>query len=208
MIALCIPVFLVLLIVLLCFVKLQFAAVYTDSLSLTLKILFLNITLIPFKKKEKKKKIHKKEKGGKERKSKDEKKKKPSYLKTLSDKKGAYGLLSMLTDIAKLTGTTAKGIFNNIVVEKLDISLTVVGEDAADTALKYGKLCGVFYSAISVICDNVKMCDNYNLSVTPDFDSEAKQRACADVRFYIRAFYVLRYSLKALFKLIKIRYKR
>lgn len=210
MIALYILIFLALLITSLCFLKLKFTAVYTDTLTLTLKVLFFNFTLVPFKKKEKKKhrkKIPKKKKDTEKEDDKD-KKKKPSYLKKLSDKKGTTGLISILSDLAKLVSSTFKGIFSNIVVEKLDITLTVVGDDAADTALKYGKLCGVFYSAVSVICDNVKMCDNYNASVTPDFDDEAKAKAYADVRFYIRAFYVLKYGLSALFKLIKIRYKR
>lgn len=209
MIALYILLFLVLLVALLCLIKLRFFATYDDTLKLELKILFLSFVLVPYKKKEKKKKDKKVPKKKKDNdKSKEDSKKKPSYLKKLSDKKGVTGLLSMLNELAKLTTTTLKGIFTNIVVEKMDISLTVVGEDAADTALKYGKVCGVFYSAVSVICDCVKMCESYNVNVTPDFDDEASAKVIADVRFYIRTFYVLKYALKALVKLIRIRYKR
>lgn len=207
MIALYILFFLLLLVVGMCFVKLKFTATYSDSLSLRLKVLFLNFTLVPFEKKEKKKKS-KKKKDKKSEKAKSNKKKKPSYLKKLSDKKGVSGLLSMITELSKLATSTLKGIFNNIVVEKLDISVTVVGEDAADTALKYGKLCGVFYSAVSIICDNVKKYDNYNVSVNPDFDDEAKMTVKADTTFYIRTFYVMKFAIKALVKLISIRYKR
>lgn len=210
MIALYIVAFLVLLIVFTCFVKLRFLAVYENELSLQLKVLFLSFTLVPYKKKEKKKtkkKIPKKKKDAKNKDKSDEKKK-PSYLKKLSEKKGVSGLLLMISDLAKLFTSTFKGIFANIVVEKFDVNISVVGEDAADTALSYGKICGVFYSAFSVICDNVKKCENYHLILNPDFDDEAKAKAYANVEFYIRTFYVLRYALSALIKLVRIRYKR
>ncbi len=209
MIALYILAFIVLITALLCMVKLRFFASYSGELSLQLKVLFLSFTLVPYKKKEKKKSKKKILKKKKDAKSKDDKEgKKPSYLKKLSDKKGVTGLISMISDLAKLATSTLKGIFKNIVIEKFDVSISIVGEDAADTALKYGKLCGVFYSAFSVICDNVKKCDSYNVSLNPDFDDEAQAKAHADVCFYIRTFYVLKYALAALLKLLRIRYKR
>ncbi len=133
--------------------------------------------------------------------------KKPSVVKNLSDKKGVSGFVSMLSEVVKLASSTVKGLFTNVVIEKFDISLTVVGEDAADTALKYGKLCGVVYPAVSVICSTAK-CEDYNVNVTPDFDDEAKMKVLADSQFYIRVYYVLKYTLKALFRLLWIRYSR
>lgn len=210
MIALYILIILALLLTLLCLIKLEFSALYTDKLTLKLKVLFLEFTLVPFekkpkKKKKRKKKIPKKKKDTDDNKNKKEKK--PSYLKKLSDKRGVEGLISMLSEIVKLVGTTLKGVFANIVIEDFDLSLTVVGEDAADTALKYGKLCGVVYSAVSVICGTAK-CEEYSVNVTPDFDDEAKMKVYADTKFYIRIYFVLKYGLKALFKLLMIRYKR
>lgn len=208
MIALYILLCLFLVLGLLCLLKLRIFALYTDSLTLRLKVLFFTFTLVPTKKKPKKqkKKIPKKKKEPSKKTGKKEKK--PSYLKKLSDKKGLSGLVLMLTEIVKLIGTTAKGIYSNIVIEKLNLDITIVGDDAADTALKYGKLCGVFYSAVSVICDNVKEVYDYNVNVTPDFDDEAKAKVFADTKLYIRVFYVLKYALKALFKMLVIRYRR
>lgn len=207
MIALYILLVILLLCVLLCLVKIRVEANYNDSLTLKIKVLFLTFTLVPWEKKKKpakpKKKIPQKKKDNKQKKEKN-----PSYIKKLSDKKGVNGLLSMLSDIAKLCGTTLKGLINNIVIDKLNVSITVVGDDAADTALKYGKLCGVFYSAVAVICRSVKKYEQYNLNVTPDFDDEASMQAKADAEFYIRTFYVLKYALVALYKLLLIRYKR
>ncbi|MBQ8056800.1 MAG: DUF2953 domain-containing protein [Ruminococcus sp.] len=211
MIALYILLVLALLITFLCLIKIQFTAVYENELTLKLRVLFFEYTLVPFEKKSKKRKKKREKKILKKKKdedgTKEKKTKKPSYLKQLSDKKGVEGLISMLTEIVKLIGTTLKGIFTNIVIKHFDLKLTVVGDDAADTALKYGKLCGVVYSAVSVICSTAK-CEDYNVNVIPDFDDEAKMKVFADAKFYIRVFYVLKYALKALFKLFVIRYKR
>lgn len=208
MIALYILLGIVLLLALLCFVKLTFTAVYSSELTLKLKVLFLTFTLVPVKQKPKKPKSKMPKKPKKKPADKGKKKdKKPSYLKKLGDKKGVGGLLSMMTDLAKLAGSTLKGLFERIIIDKFDIDVTVVGDDAADTALKYGKICGAFYSAVSIICGTAK-CEQYNVNVTPDFDDEASMRVAADIRFHIRVWYVLKYALKALFKLILIRYKR
>lgn len=208
MIALYILLGIALLLTLLCFVKLKFEALYSDELTLKLKVLFLTFTLVPTKKKVQKPKPEKQKKSKKPKKPQSKKKdKKPSYVKKLSSKKGVSGLLSMLSDLAKLAGTTLKGLFSKIVIEKFDIDVTVASHDAADTALKYGKLCGAFYSAVAVICGTAQ-CDDYSVNVTPDFDDEARMKVSADVRFYIRVAYVLKYALNALFKLLVIRYKR
>lgn len=207
MIALYILLGLFLVLGLLCLLKLKIIAQYTDSLTLKLRVLFLTFTLVPAEKKPKKqKKIPEKKKESSKKTAKKEKK--PSYLKKLSGKKGLSGLISMLAEVVKLIGSTAKGIYSNIVIEKLNLDITIVGDDAADTALKYGKLCGIFYSAVSVICDNVKEVYDYNVNVTPDFDDEAKGKIFADTVFYIRVFYVLKFALKALFKMLVIRYRR
>lgn len=208
MIALYILLALALLITFLCLLKLRFTAEYHEKLTLKLKVLFFEFTLVPYDKKKKKKRKKKVPKTKKEKTdTKTKKEKKPSLVKKLSDKKGVEGLFSILTEIVQLATSTLKGLFTSIVIEHFDLSLTVVGEDAADTALKYGKLCGVVYPAVSVICSTAK-CEDYNVNVTPDFDDEAKMKTSAYAQFYIRVYHIFRYGLKAAIKLLFIRYKR
>lgn len=190
----------------LCLIKLRFTASYDEKLRLELSVLFLKFTLLPTKGKLKKSKKKDKKIPQKKKDGEDKKKKKPSTLKKLSDKKGVDGLLSMFVELSQLATSTLKKLFERVVIEKLDVNIKVVGEDAADTALKYGKLCGVFYSAVAVVCGVCK-CESYNLNVTPDFDDEAKAEVKAYSSFYIRVFYVLKYALSALVKLLIIRYK-
>ncbi len=206
MIALYILLGLILLIALLCFVKLEFKVAYSHSFILELKVLFLTFTLLPVKKKKVKKPATPNKKIPKKKKAVEDKKK-SSYIKKLSDKRGVEGLVSAVVELSQLAVTTLKKLFEKVVIEKFDVDITIVGDDAADTALKYGKICGVFYSAVSVICGTAK-CDGYNINVAPDFDDEAKASVNADVHFYIRVAYVLKYALKALYKLLIIRYRR
>lgn len=203
MIALYIILAVLLLLTLLMFVKLWVYFEYTDTAKLVLKVLFLKITLVPHTDKPKKKKRKKPEK----KETAKKKGKKPSALKKLTDKKGMSGLLEMLTDMSKLVSTTLKGLFSNVNITKFDVDVTIVGEDASDTALKYGKICGVFYSAVSIIC-SVTKCKGYNLNLTPDFDDEAQTKINCDIVAYIRVFYVVKYALKALLKILVIRYKK
>lgn len=208
MIALYILLALALLITFSCLIKLRFVAVYSEKLTLKLKVLFFEFTLVPYEKKKKKKRKKKVPKKKKEKTdSKTKKEKKPSLVKKLSDKKGVEGLFSMLSEIVKLASSTFKGLFTSMVIERFDLSITVVGGDAADTALRYGKLCGVVYSAVAVICSTAK-CEDYNVNVTPDFDDEAKMKTFAHAEFYIRVYHILKYGLKAALKLLFIRYKR
>lgn len=188
-------------------IKLRFSAVYNEKLTLQLKVLFLKYTLIPYEKKEKKKKQKAKAKKKGEKKPEKKKEKKQSIFKKYTEKNGVDGLVSIISELSSLVGTTLKGLFEHIVIEKFDVDIIIRGEDAADTAIKYGKICGVFYSAVALILETAQF-DDYNLNLTPDFDETKDSEVKGETDFYIRTFYVVMYLLKALIKLLKIRYRK
>ncbi len=202
---------LLLLLLLLTFVlsiRLRFTAKYSDTLSVVLHVLFIDYTLVPFPEKKKKPKKRKKVKKQDTKKQPEKKKeKKQSLLKKYTEKNGVDGLVSIITEIASLVTTTLKGLFEHIVIKKFDVDIIIRGEDAADTALKYGKTCGVFYSAVAVVLSTAKF-DDYNLNLTPDFDETKDSKVKCETYFYIRTYYVVLYLLKAGIKLLKIRYKK
>lgn len=200
--------FVSLLLTLVFLIKLRFFASYNENLTLELKVLFFRYTLVPFEKKEKKKKKRKvKKKRKSDKKTEKKKEKKQSVLKKYTDKHGVDGLVSIISELASLVGTTLKGLFEHIVIEKLDVDIIIRGEDAADTAIKYGKICGVFYSAVALILETARF-DDYNLNLTPDFDETKDSEVKGESEFYIRTYYVVVYLLKALIKLLRIRYRR
>lgn len=189
-------------------VKLRIEALYNEKLSVVLHVLFLKFTLVPFDEKKKKPKKRKKaKKQGKKKVTEKKKEKKQSLLKKYTEKNGVDGLVSIISDVASLVSTTLKGLFEHIVINKFDVDIIIRGEDAADTALKYGKICGVFYSAVAVVLSTAKF-DDYNLNLTPDFDETKESQVKGETYFYIRTYYVVLYLLKAFVKLLKIRYKK
>lgn len=185
-------------------INVRFYATYEDTLRVIAKFLFWEFILLPESEKEEKKK--KKRKNRKKAKKKDENEKK-EYVKKVSKTKGIEGLASILIELVKLICSAIKGLAEHAVVKKFEFLVKVAGEDAADTALKYGKYCGVIYSAVSLICGTAK-CDDYTLKVAPDFSDNAKTQIDLDVRFNIRVFYIIKYLLRLEVKLFVTGYKR
>ena len=185
---------------------------YTDSVTLILKVLFIRITLVspdkkPKKKKPKKEKPkEKKPKPKKEEEDKKKKEKKPSYLSKLKEKKGLTGLISLFTSLAKIAAGALKGIFSHIVFKRLDVGITLSGEDAASTAVTYGRVCSVFYPAVNVIT-SICVVKDYHVVIEPVFNPDKDTEVYADVHAYLRIIFVVAEAIKAAVKLLIVRIK-
>lgn len=200
-----------LLLFLICLIRVQVFLLYTDDVRLTLKALFYKKVLLPSEKKPKKKpakteKPKEKKSGDKKEEPKEEKKKKPSYLSKLKEKKGVTGLISLFTELAKIAGSTLKGLFKHIVIKRMNVGIALNSGDAASTALNYGKLCSVFYPAVNVITA-ATVCKSYNVTLEPIFDDERETEVYADIHAYIRVGFVLIEGVKAGVKLLIARLK-
>ena len=209
-----------LLIFLISLIRVQVFFFYSEDITLTLKLLFFKIKLLPQdeekKKKEKKPKKEKKEKKKKEEEEKPEKdkkeeKKKPSLLAKLKDKHGVTGLIDLFRSAANIATGMLKGIISHVVFEKLDVGIMLSGEDAAAVALTYGKVCSALYPAINILAA-ATVCRDYNISIEPVFDPEKPTEVYADVHVYLRIIFVLGAALKAgfrfLFLFLKAKFKK
>ena len=184
---------------------------YSQEITLVLKILFFKIVLLsPDKpKEEKKEKKPEKEKLKEEKpkeKKPEEKKKKQSYLSKLKEKKGLSGLVSLFVSVAKIAVGALKGIFSHIVLKKFEVGIALSGEDAASTAVTYGKLCSVIYPAINVIT-SVMVCKDYHVTIEPVFDIDKDTEVFADIHAYLRPIFALHEALKAGVKILIARIK-
>ena len=116
---------------------------FINDLKAVLRIGFIRITVYPSK--PKKPKPKKKKKKPEEPKKEEKKEKKPNIVK----EKG----LSWLVDTTKNAAILAKGVlrdfFKHLIIKRLQISVTYCGENADDTAVKYGYLCLSVYPAVS-----------------------------------------------------------
>ena len=211
MIALYIILGILLLIFLILMIRVQVFVTFADELSITVKVLFYQKTILPSPPKhEKKKKAKPDKKPKKEEKTTETEEKEPekkqSYLSKLKEKKGLSGLVSLLTDVARIAGGLLKGLFSHIVIHKLDVGIALNSGDAASTAVTYGKLCSVVYPAVNIITA-ATVCKNYNVSIEPVFDSEEKTEVYADIHAHLRLIFAVWEALKAGVKLLIVRIK-
>lgn len=162
------------------FIPITLRASYKEDFWCAVYIGFVKLQLVPAKpKKEKKKKV--KKQTPKTEQSKKPTEKKPSLIK----KYGIEWLLNLIKKVAELAVSALQDFFSHILVKKLSLSISVAGDDAADTAIKYGKYCAVVYPAVGTIVRVVK-CKGYGVDINPNFSEKAETEINFD--FVARVF--------------------
>lgn len=95
--------------------------------------------------------------------------------------------------LLKLTGSLIK----RIRITRLFAEVKVCGEDAGETAVNYGKVCGVFYPACGLILEKLRYNKkNITAVVYPDFNSD-KSAVDIQAEFKTPLFWVALHGLKA-----------
>ncbi len=157
---------LVLLLLLVCPLRLEVS--FEEEFTLTLRYLFLKFRLLPAREKpekpEKKKKKPKKEPGPEES--------PVDKLKEIFKRTGVRGLVSALTDLAKLAVGSLKRVFRHLRFKAFDLYLCVGGaKDAAEAAVRYGEFSGAVYTAVGVFF-GLKPCKKLGVTVDLDYARE------------------------------------
>lgn len=221
MIALYIILAVIALIVILFSIKVSVTAVYDETFTLDIKWFFIKLRIYPEDEEKKAKKEAKK--AEKEQKKKNSKKEKPKKEKTeesaspkgnifkdFYNNQGFAATVNLIRTAAAQLGGFLKGVYRAFVIENLTVLLRVsAGDDAAQTAIKYGKVCSAVYPAMGFICSNMKV-KQYDVNVVPDFIS-AENTATFKLSLSVRpikltnAVIVLAFRLifKVLLKLLK-----
>lgn len=198
-------------IVLLLSIKVMITVHYDEELTVSLSWLFLKFDLLPMKEKHPKKEKKKKEKKPKKTDEKipEPKKKKDNMFVRFYHNQGVSGVVQLLKDAAAALGGMFRRIGRAFLFEELYVSLTVGSGDAADTAVKYGKVCAAAFPSMGFIVSNMRV-KKYNIEVTPDFvggSSSARMHVKAAVipLRLINAVIVVAFQLlfKVVFKLLK-----
>lgn len=175
----------IVLIVILFSIKVSVTAEYADSFSLDVQWLFIKLHIFPQTEEQKAKREAKKAK--KEEKKKKKKKKKPEEEKKEEDKpsepkknifkefyenQGFGATVELIQTAAAQLGGFMGSIYRAFVIENLKLLLKVSsGDDAAQNAMKYGKVCSAVYPSMGFICSNMKV-KKYEVNVVPDFISQ------------------------------------
>ena len=107
-----------------------------------------------------------------------------SLIKQLYLDHGYEGLEKMLRDLGNSLGGFFGKIYKTFTIDELYIEMVTAGSDAADTAIKHGKLCAWLYPVLGKLVSTCKV-KKYAFDVSPDFLAP-KSTASAFVRFHIR----------------------
>lgn len=166
---------------------------------LILKYLFIKIRLVPPKEKPQKQK-------GKPKEDKKQPEKKPeekeNVLKKLYKKRGLDGLLEIIGETMSIVKNTSIRILKHTLIRKLKIDLLIVGDDAADTAMKYAYVCSAVYPAVSFIDSNMNL-RRKEIDIEAGFNKR-ETRAFAEARVSIRPWFALGAIISAAFRGIKL----
>lgn len=141
---------------------------------LSFKLLFFKYTVSTEKRKKKKKKKTEAKKP-----EKTEKKKKDGFFKSQTSDFGVYDYIELIKIV--LEKFVAKIYF-----EKLDVDITVASDDAAQTALNFGRLNAAIYPLVGLINGHKKI-KSLHIGITPDFtktNSVYNAEAVAYIRIY------------------------
>lgn len=76
------------------------------------------------------------------------KKEKKNLFKDILQEKGLKGFLKILQEAAKLLGGSLRRLARHIRLKTFSLEIAVSTEDAAETAIQYGKVCSAVYPRI------------------------------------------------------------
>ncbi|MDD7393581.1 MAG: DUF2953 domain-containing protein [Eubacteriales bacterium] len=150
-----------------------------EEFILSFKLLFFVFTVSPENKKKKKKKAKKKDKEKKERPAKKEK---DNFFRSHTSDFGVF-------DYIELIGIVIEKFVAKIYFDKLEAEIRVAGDDAAQTALNFGRLNAAIYPIAGLI-NGHKRIKKLHIGITPDFTT-TKSVYNAEAIAYIRIFDVL-----------------
>lgn len=127
--------------------------------------------------------------------------KKENIFLSLIREKGIWGFLSLLKTTVTIISGSAKKLYEKMHIKAFNLAVIVVGEDAADTAIKYGQAQAVVSVATSVLLQGVDP-DICQVHVVPGFSQKT-----SSVDFYAKVYFfpasVLKITICALFDFVK-----
>lgn len=179
---------------------------YDGKLLIRIRFLGIPITLAPQKEKKSKKTSLSKKKKAKT--SATKKKKNSSKLKELVElmkQDDLAGTLRFLRAVARLAAKTIGKLLRSITVKRFDLLVVVASNDAAVTAQRYGKVCGVLYPALASI-ESVMRIRERDIRIEPNFLME-KSVVRFDVRLRLSLWRLLGIGISLLLGILTMEEK-
>ena len=131
----------------------------------------------------------------------ENKKKKKGAFSNMVTEKGIFGTASFFNNTFKLIIELAGSLTKKMRISKFFAEVKVSGEDAAETAINYGKLSAVFYPACTFLLNKFKHTKKITAVAYPDFDAE-KSQVDVKLEFRVAVVWVLLHGLKSAVKFL------
>ncbi len=176
---------------------------YFGDFHLTVSWLFLHFTLFPIKIKSKKKEEPKpaEEKPKEEKPAEEPKEKKENIFKRFYNNQGFDGVMELVNNAGYSLARLGNSFKKHFVFRELYMWVTVSSDnDAAETALEYGRVCQKLFPILSFICSTCPV-KKYDAQVEPDFLGK-KNTAEFLFSVSIRPLFILNAVIVLLFRLV------
>lgn len=150
---------------------------YTDAFNCKVSWLFIKFNIYPPAEKKEKKEKTPKEKTSPEKPQEKATEptqdiaKKDNFIKTFYNNQGVLGIIELIHNCASYLGKFTKGFLKSIYIRKLHIRISVTESDAAQTAIRYGKICGEIYPPLGFICSSCNVKD-YSVNIWANYCGE------------------------------------
>ncbi len=103
--------------------------------------------------------------------------KKQSFFGALREQRGFFGALQFFADAGRMLGGAVAKVYRGIRIDALVLHASVSGDDAADTAILYGRICAAAFPALSFLLGSTRGYDpasprTRDIEIVPDYAGE------------------------------------
>mgnify|MGYP000847676905 FL=1 len=140
-------------------------ATFNGDLKVSAGVLFINFKLYPRPPVSEKKRLKKERR---EQKRKKKERKRLSEAEEELQVEGVWALVKYYIEMGKLITSTAKRLLKTITVDRLNLNIVVATDDAARTAIDYGKICAVVYP-IQALIESTMRVRRREINISTDF---------------------------------------
>lgn len=170
-----------------------------------LKVKYSGITLFDNSKKPKEKKAKKVNKKSPNQQNNKPKKKKDNFIIATYKQKGLLDTISYFSNILVLIFKKLWWLVKRLKFRRFKIDLTVATNDAANTAIQYGKTCAAVYPVLACLQANSDF-KSKEVNINADFDKKQSEFK-ASILITTRLFYLIVVVISALLQFYKLQNK-
>lgn len=168
---------------------------YDECFKLDIKYLFLKYHVLPSEE------VEEEEKKEKEEVEKTEEEKPNSTLEKVKEfykKQGFKNFVKIIKGICSIVFKSGKNLILGVKIKEFDVYVLVSDENAAESAIQYGKVCSVIYPLMSMVREVGK---NVRCSIDLNYEEKSTTAKCS-IKLQVIPLIVMKEAIKLIKQLI------